>query len=193
MRYRKNHKENTHRRVVEVAAARFRKEGLDGVGVATLMGDAGLTHGGFYSHFVSKEALIEEVIEAGMDESFARIIETSKDGGIEAFIRFYLRPSHREHPERGCPAAALGPEIARHSKATRSAFTRKLRRIVSHIDSLLPYPNAETAQAIFATMVGALQLARTVTDPELSDQLLKAGQAAALILARHRALGSARS
>jgi TetR/AcrR family transcriptional repressor of nem operon len=128
-----------------------------------------------------------------MDESFARITEASKDGGIEAFIRFYLRSSHREHPERGCPAAALGPEIARHSKATRSAFTRKLRRIVSHIDSLLPYPNAETAQAIFATMVGALQLARTVTDPELSDQLLKAGQAVALILARHRALGSARS
>ena len=192
MRYRKNHKENTHRRVVEVAAARFRKEGLDGVGVATLMGDAGLTHGGFYSHFVSKEALIEEVIEAGMDESFARITGASKDGGIEAFIRFYLRPSHREHPERGCPAAALGPEIARHSKATRSAFTRKLRRIVSHIESLLPNPNAETAQAIFATMVGTLQLARTVSHPELSDQLLKAGQAAALILAQHRALGSAR-
>jgi TetR/AcrR family transcriptional regulator, transcriptional repressor for nem operon len=184
MRYKKDHKENTHRRVVEVAAARFRKEGLDGVGVASLMGDAGLTHGGFYSHFVSKEALIEEVIEAGMDDSFARIIEASRDGGIEAFIHFYLRPSHREHPERGCPAAALGPEIARHSKATRSAFTRKLRRMVSHIESLLPNPNAETARAIFATLVGTLQLARTVSDPELSDQLLTAGQAAALSLAR---------
>jgi TetR/AcrR family transcriptional regulator, transcriptional repressor for nem operon len=187
MRYRRDHKENTHRRVVEVAAARFRKEGLDGVGVATLMGDAGLTHGGFYSHFVSKEALIEEVIEAGMNETLARIIEASKGGGIEAFIRFYLRPSHREHPERGCPAAALGPEIARHSKATRSAFTRKLRRMISHIESLLPNPNTETAQAIFATLVGALQLARTVSDSELSDQLLKAGQAAALILARSSA------
>jgi TetR/AcrR family transcriptional repressor of nem operon len=124
------------------------------------------------------------IFEAGMDESFARITEASEDGGIEAFIRSYLRPSHREHPERGCPAAALGPEIGRHSKATRSAFTRKLRRIVSHIESLLPNPNAETAQAIFATLVGTLQLARTVSDPELSDQLLKSGQAAALILAR---------
>jgi TetR/AcrR family transcriptional regulator, transcriptional repressor for nem operon len=183
MRYRRDHKENTHRRVVEVAAARFRKEGLDSVGVASLMGDAGLTHGGFYSHFASKEALIEEVVEGGMEESFARIIEASKGGGIEAFIRAYLRPSHREHPERGCPAAALGPEIGRHSKATRSAFTRKLRRMVSHIESLLPNPNVEIAQAIFATLVGTLQLARAVSDSALSDQLLKTGQEAALSLA----------
>jgi TetR/AcrR family transcriptional regulator, transcriptional repressor for nem operon len=184
MRYGKDHKENTHRRVVEVAAARLRKDGLDGVGVATLMGEAGLTHGGFYSHFPSKEALIEEVIKAGMDETFARITEAGKEGGIEALIRFYLRPSHREHPERGCPAAALGPEIARHSKATRSAFTRKLRRLVSHVASLLPDRNAEAAQAIFATLIGTLQLARTVSDHELSDQLLKAGETAALALAR---------
>ena len=85
-------------------------------------------------------------------------IQASKEGGIEAFIRAYLRPSHREHPEKGCPAAALGPEIGRHSKATRSAFTRKLRRMVSHIDSLLPNPNVEIAQAIFATLVGTMQL-----------------------------------
>jgi TetR/AcrR family transcriptional regulator, transcriptional repressor for nem operon len=183
MRYRRDHKENTHRRVVEVAAARFRKEGLESVGVATLMGDAGLTHGGFYSHFASKEALVKEVVEAGMEESFARIIEASREGGIEGFVRFYLRPSHREHPERGCPAAALGPEIGRHSKATRSAFTRKLRRMVSHIESLLPNPNVEIAQAIFATLVGTLQLARAVSDSALSDQLLKAGQEAALSLA----------
>jgi TetR/AcrR family transcriptional regulator, transcriptional repressor for nem operon len=186
MRYTKDHKANTHRRVLKVAAARFRKEGLEGVGVATLMGDAGLTHGGFYSHFASKEALIEAVIETGMDDSFARIIEASKGGGIEAFVRFYLRPGHREHPERGCPAAALGPEIGRHSKATRAAFTRKLRRIVSHIELLLPNRSVETAQAIFATLVGTLQLARTVSDPELSDQLLKSGEAAALNLAEHQ-------
>jgi TetR/AcrR family transcriptional regulator, transcriptional repressor for nem operon len=184
MRYRRDHKENTHRRVVEVAGARFRKEGLDSVGVATLMGDAGLTHGGFYSHFASKEALVEEVVEAGMEETFARIREASKEGGIEGFIRFYLRAGHREHPEKGCPAAALGPEIGRHSKATRNAFTRKLRRIVSLIASLLPNPNAEIAQAIFATLVGTLQLARAVSHSALSDQLLKAGQEAALLLAK---------
>lgn len=191
MRYAKDHKENTHRRVVEVAAARFRKEGLAGVGVATLMGDAGLTHGGFYSHFASKEALIREVIEAGMDETFARITEAAKSGGIEAFIRHYLRASHREHPEKGCPAAVLGPEIARHSEATRSAFTRKLRRMVSHIESLLPYPDIETAQAVCATLVGTLQLALTVSDARLSDQLLKAGQAAALSLANRGKPGRA--
>jgi TetR/AcrR family transcriptional repressor of nem operon len=184
MRYGKDHKENTHRRVVEVASARLRKEGLDGVGVATLMGEAGLTHGGFYSHFASKEALVEEVIEAGMDETFARVTEASKEEGLEGLIRFYLRPSHREHPERGCPAAALGAEIARRSKATRSAFTRKLRRLVSLVESLLPHPKTETAQAILATLIGTLQLARSVSDRQLSDQLLKAGETAALLLAR---------
>ena len=124
MRYGKDHKENTHRRVVEVASARLRKEGLDGVGVAT------------------------------------------------------------EHPERGCPAAAFGAEIARRSKTTLSAFTRKLRRLVSHIESLLPHPKTETAQGILATLIGTLQLARSVSDPQLSNQLLKAGQTAVLLLVR---------
>ena len=133
-----------------------------------------------------QEALIEEVVEAGMEETFERVIESSREGGIEAFIRFYLRPSHREHPERGCPAAVLGTEIGRHSEATRSAFTRKLRRIVSHIASLLPTPNVEVAQAIFATLVGTLQLARAVSDPALSDRLLKAGQDFALLLAKYK-------
>lgn len=192
MRYGKDHKENTHRRVVEVASARLRKEGLDGVGVVTLMGEAGLTHGGFYSHFASKEALIGEVIEAGMDETFARVTQASKEGGLEGLIRFYLRPSHREHPERGCPAAALGAEIARRSKATRTAFTRKLRRLVSHVESLLPDPKTATAQAIVATLIGTLQLARSVSDAQLSDQLLKAGEIAALLLARSPADAGAR-
>ena len=112
MRYQKDQKEITHRRVVEVAAARFRKDGLDGVGVATLMGEAGLTHGGFYSHFASKEALIQEVIDTGMDDSFARLTESTEGAGIEGFIRRYLRPSHREHPERGCPPQLWAPKSA---------------------------------------------------------------------------------
>lgn len=184
MRYDKDHKENTRRRVLEVAAARFREDGLDSVGVATLMGDAGLTHGGFYSHFPSKEALIEEVIDTGMDEDFKRIKAATQEGGIEAFIEYYLRPAHRDNPSRGCPAAALTPEIARRSPATRQAFTRRLERMVAYIDSLLPESNIEVARAIFGTMLGALQLARTVSDEKLSDQLLKSGQAAALLLAR---------
>ena len=182
MRYPTDHKEITRRRVVEVAAARFRKDGLDGVGVASLMGDAGLTHGGFYSHFASKEALIEEVIETGMEDNFERVAAAAKEGGIEALIHYYLRPAHREHPERGCPAAALGTEVRRQSKATRAAFTRKLVRMVALIDSLLPVPNEAFAQAIFSLLVGTLQLARSVPEAHLSDRLLKSGAAAALAL-----------
>ena len=137
-----------------------------------------------HRHLPQLLAKLEEVVEAGVEETFERIVEASKEGGIEAFIRFYLRPTHREHPERGCPAAALGTEIGRHSEATRSGFTRKLRRIVSHIAAVRPTPHVEVAQAIFATLVGTLQLARAVSDPVLSDQLLKAGQDSALLLAK---------
>lgn len=184
MRYEKDHKENTRRRVLEVAAARFREDGLDGVGVATLMGDAGLTHGGFYSHFSSKEALIEEVIDAGMEEDFKRIRAATQEGGIAAFVEYYLRPAHRDNPSRGCPAAALTPEIARRSPATRAAFTRRLERMVGYIDSLLPVSDIETARAIFGTLLGTLQLARTVSDEALSEELMKAGRVAALRLAQ---------
>jgi TetR/AcrR family transcriptional regulator, transcriptional repressor for nem operon len=187
MRYDKDHKEKTRQRVIEVASARFRKDGLDSVGVATLMSDAGLTHGGFYSHFPSKEALIEEVFDAGMEESFKRIAEATKDGGIEAYIRYYLRVSHREHPERGCPAAALGSEIRRHSKSARASFTRRFRRTVEYINSLLPTPDESVAQAIFATLIGTLQIARAVSDEALSDQLLKSGEHAAIALAKSQA------
>ncbi len=187
MRYGKDHKENTHRHVVQVAAERFRKDGLDGVGVATLMGDAGLTHGGFYSHFASKEALIEEVIECGMDDSFSRIIEASKGGGVEAFVRHYLRPAHRAHPEKGCLAAALGPEIGRRSKETREAFTRKLRQMVSHLESLLPDHTIPRRRRPSSPRWSArCSWREPVADGGVSDQLLKAGEAAAIALARKK-------
>jgi TetR/AcrR family transcriptional repressor of nem operon len=184
MRYHKEHKENTRRRVVHFAAARFRKDGFGGVGVATLMGDAGLTHGGFYSYFTSKEALIKEAVETGMDDKLKQTIKASRNGGIEAFVREYLRPAHREHPERGCPAAAIGSEIRRHSRATRAAFTRLQLSAVAHISSLLPKPDEGTAQAIFSLLVGTLQLARNAPDAKLSDQILKSGERAAIKLAR---------
>lgn len=182
MRYSKDHKEETRRRVLEVAGARFRKEGLDGVGVATLMGDAGLTHGGFYSHFASKEDLIAEVVEAGMSDTFERITNAAREGGIEGFIRYYLRLAHCEHPERGCLAAALGSEIHRHSKAAREAFARKFDRMVKLIASLLPNGDAATAQAIFSLLIGTLQMARIVPDPQRAEEILQAGQTAALAL-----------
>jgi len=184
MRYPKEHKDQTRRRVLEVAAARFRKDGLDGVGVATLMGEAGLTHGGFYSHFPSKEALIEEVFASGMDSTTLRPESAWDAAGIEGFIERYLRESHREHPEKGCPAAALGSEIHRHSKGARAAFARKLEETVTKISGLLPEPDEDRARAIFSLLVGSMQLARAVPDLAESRRLLDAGKAAALALAK---------
>jgi AcrR family transcriptional regulator len=183
MRYPKEHKDQTRRRVVEVASARFRREGLDGVGVASLMSEAGLTHGGFYSHFPSKEALIEEVFASGMEENFQRLAEASEQGGIEGFVGRYLRPGNREHPERSCPAGALGSEIHRHSRKAREAFARKLERTVAKLRELLPASRKDRAEAIFAVLVGTIQLARAVPDLAQSDQILESGKAAALALA----------
>lgn len=184
MRYPKDHKEQTRKRVVEMAAARFRRDGLDGVGVAALMGEAGLTHGGFYSHFASKEALIEEVFATGMGDNFRRLAEASERGGIEGFIERYLREGHREHPEKGCPAAALGSEIHRHSEGARAAFAGKLDETVAEISRLLPKRDVERAQAIFALLVGTMQLARAIPDKRQSDRFLRSGKAAALELAK---------
>ena len=184
MRYQKEHKDKTRQRVIEAASVRFRRDGLDGVGVATLMGEAGLTHGGFYSHFPSKEALVEEVIAYAMETNFDNITKAAEGQGIEGFIRHYLRPAHREHPEKGCLAAALGSEIWRHSKSSRKAFTDGLQRSIDHIMTLLPKPDMAVAESIFATLMGTLQLARNVADPVMATRLLKSGEAAALALAK---------
>src|SRR6187402_2233120 len=133
MRYTPDHKEATHRRIVETAAERFRKEGLEAVGVASLMADAGLTHGGFYSHFPSKEALVGEALIAAMEATFTRLSQAGETGGIQGLIEYYLRPTHRDRPERGCVAAALAGEIARQPSKIRTAFNRGYERVTALI------------------------------------------------------------
>jgi len=190
MRYDKGHKETTHRRIVEVAAQSFRKQGLDGIGVADLMGKAGLSHGGFYAHFSSKDDLVREALHESFKISRARWRQREKDGEpLEAFIRFYLRPEHRDRPEKGCAAACLVGEVARQSRATREVFTANLTETLRHIEAGLPQRGSQarrrkTALAIFATVMGALQLARATSDPEQSDEMLEAGIEAARKLAR---------
>ncbi len=185
-RYEKGHKAETHRRVVEIAAQRFRSEGIDGVGVASLMSDAGLTHGGFYAHFASKEALVKEalIIALGSSSAYAR-----KDGeeltaplDLRAFIDFYLSAAHRDKPGSGCAVAALAPEAARRARATRNAFSKETQRLVARIASGLtdvgsPEERLAAAYGVFAQMVGSLQLSRTVADKALSDRLLAIGRA----------------
>jgi TetR/AcrR family transcriptional regulator, transcriptional repressor for nem operon len=193
MRFQKGHKEQTRRRIIETASRKFRKEGVAATGIAGLMAEAGLTHGGFYAHFSSKEDLVRAALETALDQTTARrqkILETAAPGAesLEALIRFYLRPTHRDTPEQGCAAAALISEIARHEPETRAAFTARLRTLLAQIVSVLP-PEMDAAArenlaiGLFGTLLGCLQMARAVDEPDLSDKILEGGIQAALALA----------
>jgi TetR/AcrR family transcriptional repressor of nem operon len=189
MRFDKGHKEQTRRRIVETAARRFRKEGVEAVGIAGLMADAGLTHGGFYAHFASKEELVRAALEEASDQGQARRDRLLEKGeNLEALVRSYLRPVHRDTPELGCAAAALIAEIARHGPETRAAFAGRLGELLRQFEAVLP-ADMESEQkqrraiGVFAAMLGALQMARAVTDPALSDKILESGIEAALALA----------
>jgi TetR/AcrR family transcriptional repressor of nem operon len=197
MRYEKGHKEATRTRIVETAAARFRRDGIDAVGVADLMGEAGLTHGGFYSHFSSKEELVRATVELSAERGRARFCQRVAESGLEGWIRHYLRPGHRDHPERGCMIAALGSELARHPAGTRSVFGKKDGTLMGELIKQLPetVPAArrrQVAVGVFSTMVGALQLARLTRDEAASAEILEAGIAAALALAGIRPSAAAK-
>lgn len=194
MRYDKDHKAETHKRVVEVASRRFRKDGIEATGVVDLMADAGLTHGGFYAHFSSKETLVREALQTASEKSRARLqrqIEEARTAGqdpLENIVRIYLTPAHRDRPDRGCSIAALGTEIARRPRKTKDAFAEGLEKTLGLIESTLPEAASpqrkQTAVAIFSIMIGALQMSRAVGDPEMSQAALDAGVNAALTLAR---------
>ncbi len=193
MRFEKGHKEQTRQRIIETASRKFRKEGVAATGIAGLMAEAGLTHGGFYAHFASKEDLVRAALASTLDQAKARrqqVLDSAKPGpgGLEALIRFYLRPAHRDTPERGCAAAALISEIARHEPETRAAFTTRLLGMLAQIASALPPEMDEAARerlaiGLFGTLLGCLQMARAVDDPALSDKILESGAQAALALA----------
>jgi TetR/AcrR family transcriptional repressor of nem operon len=185
MRYEKGHKEETRRRIVQTAAARFRRDGIDGVGVADIMAEAGLTHGGFYAHFKSKEDLVRTALgeaSVGSAANFARRIE---EGGLEGWIRFYLSEAHRDHPERGCMMAALATDVGRHSRPSRHEFSGRLERLVERVAEHLPAAvgparRRSAAMAIVSILCGALQLARAVDDRAFSEEILEAGITSAL-------------
>ncbi|OYV24411.1 MAG: hypothetical protein B7W99_02460 [Rhodospirillales bacterium 20-58-10] len=191
MRFEKGHKAATKQRIIDVAAAKFRKEGVAAVGIAGLMADAGLTHGGFYAHFNSKEVLVREAMEAALDSTRERMDRAaSKDGaGLEGLVRRYLRPAHRDTPEQGCAIASLAAEIARHEISTRAAFSERVSAFLAQIAAQLPpgMPDEvrqSTAMSILSVMLGALQLSRVVTDHALSDKILNSGVDAALRIAQ---------
>lgn len=190
MRYEKGHKEQTRQKIVEAAAQRFRADGIDAVGVVSLMGDVGLTQGGFYNHFPSKEDLVREsvsVAATGAMERFAARVAASRGERYRALINGYLSADHRDRPESGCVAAALSAEMARRPVETREAFTDGYAEMVELIAGTLPATvrgkrRRTLAMAVFASLVGSLSLSRAVADPDLSDEILSLGRSSALEL-----------
>lgn len=175
-------KQQNHDRIVDAAIALFRIHGLGGIGVAEVMRTAGLTHGGFYSHFDSRDALVAEALtkafaidERRLEKAMARTGKPEKEAMIEA----YLTPVHRDSPGLGCTAAALVADIARGGAQSRTIFTEQMRRYAERVAAVLPEgsPNRE-ADALFAfsALVGALLISRAVDDPALSDAVLEAAR-----------------
>jgi TetR/AcrR family transcriptional regulator, transcriptional repressor for nem operon len=175
-------KEATHDRIVETAARAIRRSGYDGKGVAEIMKEAGLTHGGFYAHFESREAMLAEAADrAGADGMavMARVAAAAPpEKGLEALLRAYLSKEHVHGVETGCAIAALGSEIPRQAPKVRRAATRRIKEMIDLVARESPdrgQPGAhERVLVTLATALGALVLARAVDDPKLSDALREA-------------------
>ncbi|WP_326914685.1 TetR/AcrR family transcriptional regulator [Sphingopyxis chilensis] len=191
-RYARGHKDASRDKIVSHASARLRKEGIAAVGVRTLMAEAGLTHGAFYTHFPARSDLVVAAIDHALDSAAAHlrhIVEQAPAGrGLEALVRSYLSIGHRDRAELGCAASALAPEIARESLPARESFMRRTREMTELIASTLPADWAadirtERGYAIFASMMGSLQLMRTASDPAEIEAIMMGGRKAALLLA----------
>jgi TetR/AcrR family transcriptional regulator, transcriptional repressor for nem operon len=163
-------KETTHERIVEVASRALRRNGYAGVGVADVMKEAGLTHGGFYAHFESRDALLVEALERASRESsevVARIAQRREDRGISAFrslVEAYLADRQLASPETGCPIAALACEMPRQSKRVREASAERVQRLIAAVRATLPEKHQAVACLVAGTLVGGLQLARALGD-----------------------------
>jgi TetR/AcrR family transcriptional regulator, transcriptional repressor for nem operon len=183
-------REATHDRIVDVAARALRRNGYAGVGVADVMKQAGLTHGGFYAHFESRDALIAEAIErAGRDTGAAmkRRIDTSRARGespLRALVEGYLSEAHLNGTEAGCVVAALGSEMPRQPPTLLAPSVERVRRLIALVQRALPEgAPKDRAMAIAGALVGSLQLARTLGVNAQGKAMLAAARGA--LLAQH--------
>lgn len=172
-------------RILDTAAQLFRERGFDGIGVADLMKEAGLTHGGFYGHFSSKEDLIAQASAHELARSlndWGAFAERAPDDRLSALAAAYLTSTHRDNPGTGCVLAALGPDVSRQGRPVRQAVTSYVRSMVDLLGKLVPNKSkaARRRKAIgaYATVVGAMVLARAIDDPALSQEILHAGRTA---------------
>lgn len=163
-------KEETHQRIVEVAAKALRREGYGGTGVAAVMKEAGLTHGGFYAHFASRDDLLVEALERAGAESrdvVAQAIERGAANGVSSFralVDAYLADSQLNSMETGCPVAALGCDMPRQSRPVRKASANGVQKLIEAVATTLSPGRKDAAAAVTGTLVGSLQLARAVGD-----------------------------
>jgi len=170
---------------VKTAGIRFRQNGICETGLADLMESAGLTHGGFYRHFDSKDQLISEVSADAFATNVSKMeaaASTAKGRkALEAIANRYLSPEHRKDRAHGCPLAALGSELARSEKSTRSAATEGILKMIATVAEGMKSPNTDrakkSASVFVATMLGALTISRIVADPKVSNEILAAARA----------------
>jgi TetR/AcrR family transcriptional repressor of nem operon len=186
-RYDKDHKRLSRERIIEAAGRRFKTDGIDGSGVATLMKDAGLTNGAFYGHFESKDDLVSTAVGEEL-RAQRELLAGLQPGvaGLEQFIRAYLSVEHRDDLAGGCPSAALLDEIGRCTDRTRRSYSDGIVAVVDDLAARLgdvePHAGRVIVLGVFASMVGTLQLSRALTDRALADAVLAQGVRNALIL-----------
>ena len=185
MRYSRRHKEETHNRLLKKAAEEFRRNGVQGTGIAPLMGRLGLTHGGFYAHFDSKNELIAEATGPMFEDALSRRMLAAaeaapKGKAVRAIVTHYLSPEHRDSRE-GCALAGLAGEMARQPEPVRNAYMSALNHRLKRIAALLPGDDEKArfdrARLLMAGMAGTVMIAKAMTDREVSDHFLEQARA----------------
>jgi TetR/AcrR family transcriptional repressor of nem operon len=182
MGHSRDEKAKNHERIVEIASARIRESGTETPGVAEIMKAAGLTHGGFYKHFSSRDDLIAEAADrtfADGNQAMESVTEGAEDP-LGAFVEWYASAEHRDNPATGCGVVALGTDVPRGDDRVRAAYRQQVRRYLAHLERLLGGDEEARQRATVAlsTLVGAVLLARAVDDEALSDEILRDVRAA---------------
>ncbi len=175
----------SHDRILDIAAARIRRDGINGLTVAELMKEAGLTHGGFYRHFDSREQLIAEAAQRALTQGSAWTIAAGQIGGqlgFTALIDGYLSTRHRDHPEAGCGVAGVAADAARAGGPAQASYSRQVKECLAVIADLTGSPDHQAglreAVLTLSVLVGAISIARAVDDPDLSEQIMTQAAAA---------------